>query len=192
MSLWVPVVAALGASLLTSLGSWGLENWRLWANDRRNAARDRRSAYVALVVAANGVLMLGQTLRALLKAQSGLTVSLAETLRLSHHMDFGALAWRMADEVRPVLSAQADVLSCGTPRAVVVATELVSAASAYLQAATAMTTTQRLSMGVVRWKPTRGQETELTSRLEAVREATVAFVAMMRDELGESPLSVGS
>lgn len=191
VSLWVPVVAALGASLLTSLGAWVLEASRQRATARRSAVQVRRAAYVAFVEAANGMLMLGQTLRALLPVQSGFGVSLAELLRLRRPVDPYELAWRAADKIRPVLDAQAGVLSCGTPRAAIVSKEVVTKTADYLQAATATTSAQRRWMGVVPWKPTREQDAELAARLERAGQAVQAFVTIMREDLGEPALPVG-
>lgn len=192
MSLWVPVVAALGASLLTSLGAWVLEASRQRAAARSSALRVRRVAYVALVEAANGMLMLGQTLRALLPVQSGFGVSLAEALHLRRSVDPYELAWRMADEIRPVLDAQAGVLSCGSQRAATASKEVVAKTADYLQAATATTRAQRKWMGVVLWKPTREQDAELAARLERAGQAIRAFVTIMREDLGEPPLPAGA
>jgi len=192
VSLWVPVVAALGASLLTSLGAWGLEASRQRAAARSAASQARRSAYVTFVEAANGMLMLGPTLRALLQTQSGLAFTLAGLLRLRPPVDPFQLAWRMADDVRPLLDAQAGVLSCGTPRAAIASKDVATATADYLQAATAMTAGQCGWMGVVPWRPTSHQEAELASRLERAGQAVQAFVIIMREDLGELALPIGA
>ena len=139
MSLWVPVVAALGAALLTTLGTLGLKAMRHQAASRSEAIKGRRAAYLAFSEAANGMLMLGQTLRNLLRTQTGLANSLAQILRLRRPVDPFELAWRMADQVRPVLDAQSGILSCGTPRAAIAASVVVTKVADYLQAATATT-----------------------------------------------------
>ncbi|MDM8083322.1 hypothetical protein QUV83_00900 [Cellulomonas cellasea] len=190
MSLWVPVVAALGASLLTTLGAWGLETQRRRAAARSQSVEVRRAAYVAFVEAAHGVLMLGQTLRALLQVQSGFAVSAAELLRIRRPLDPHEIAWRMSDQVRPVLDAQAGVIACGTPEAARATREVVTTASAYLQAATAMTGTQRRLSGVVPWRATAGQEAELAAHLDRAGQAVRVFTTIMRVDLGEDALSI--
>lgn len=190
MSLWVPVVAALGASLLTTLGAWGLEAQRRRAAARSQSVEVRRAAYVAFVEAANGMLMLGQTLRTLLQAQSGLAVSLAELLRIRRPVDPSELVWRMADHVRSVLDAQAGVIACGTPRAARAARDVVATASAYLQAATAMTGAQRRLSGVMPWRVTASQEAELAAHLDRAGLAVHVFTTIMREDLGEDALTI--
>ncbi|NTW40093.1 MAG: hypothetical protein HGA44_09420 [Cellulomonadaceae bacterium] len=160
------------------------------AEARSEAIRQRRITYVALVEAANGVLMLGQTLRAVLLAQSGLAGSAAQLLRLRKPVDPFELAWRMADEVKPILDAQAGVLACGTPRAAAATAQVVTTASEYLRAATAMTSLQRRLVGITPWTPTREQEEVLATRLSAAGLAVREFVAIMREDLGEHAFTV--
>lgn len=192
MSLWVPVVAALGAALLSTLGTLGLEALRNQATSRSEAVKARRIAYVAFIEAANGMLMLGQTLRSLLRAQTGLAASFAALLRLRQPVDPSELTWRMADHNRPVLDGQAGILACGSPRAAIAASVVVSRASDYLQAATATTAAQRGLIGVVPWRPTREQDAELSARLDEAGRAVQAFLVVMREDLGEEALDLGS
>lgn len=189
MSLWVPVVAALGASVLTSLATLALE-WRRRVDARRSQTRQvRLSAYIDLIQAANGVLMTGVSTRALLQSRSGLASSLSEALRLRRPIDDGQLVWRMKDELQPILDAQAAVLTCGTPAAAAASRDVVDTAIAYVNTATAMTERQRLLMGIIKWRPDERQEKAAQTRLDEVGGAVRAFVAIARRDLGENALA---
>lgn len=190
MSIWVPVIAALGASLLTSLSAALLDALRRRAEARGSALLARRAAYLALIESANGILMLGQTLRAVLSVQSGIGASLAEALRIRRPVDVYELAWRMAEHVKPILDAQAGVLACGSPKAVEASKEVTDAAVGYLQAATAMTPTQGRWRGILPWRPSREQTAELEELLGRTSKAVEALVTAMRKELGEQALPV--
>lgn len=189
MSLWVPVVAAFGASILTSLATLALE-WLRRRDARKSQTRQvRLSAYIDMIQAANGVLMTGVSTRALLQSRSGLASSLSEALRLRRPIDDGELAWRMKDELQPILDAQAAVLTCGTPAAAAASRDVVETAVAYVYTATSMTERQRMLMGIVKWRPDERQEKAAQTRLEAVGDAVRAFVAIARRDLGEAALA---
>lgn len=188
MSLWVPVVAALGASLLTSLGAWGLEALRQRDARAGRAGDLRHAAYVAFAQSANGMLMTGQMLRALLQLRSGLASSMAEALRLRRPIDPVELLWRMKGELQPILDAQSALLACGTPAAAAASRVVAEAAASYLRAATAMTGRQRRWLGLVKLQPNAEQEQEASTRLTEVGDAVRAFLAVVRDDLGQDAL----
>lgn len=189
MSLWIPVVAALGASILTSFGTLMLDLLRR-RNDARSTARaSRRNAYEELIVAANGVLVAGQVLRALRRVQTGFAATVAELIRLRRPADPGEVGWRVASELRPLLDAQVRVLACGTPAAVAAASNVANTVNDYLAAAVAMTPAQRLLMGLAPWRPTREQDEILATRLADAGRAIGTFKDLMRSELGEEPLT---
>jgi hypothetical protein len=190
MSLWVPVVAALGASLLTTLGALALEAQRQRAAARAASVQRRRAAYAALIQAAHGTLTLSQVLRSVLKVQSGLDDSISVLMRLRKPVNPFDLAWRLADELTPLLNAQAGVLSCGSPRAAFATKDVVSSTSEYLQAATVMTNKQRALIGVIAWKPTEEQDKVFGERLATAGVAIQSFITVMREELGEDALPV--
>lgn len=192
MSLWVPVVAALGAALLTTLGALLLEAQRQRAAARAASVQRRRTAYIGLIQAAHGTLTLGQVLRSVLKVQSGLDDSISVLIRLRKAVNPFDLAWRLADELTPLLNAQAGVLACGSPRAVSAAKDVVTSASQYLQAATVMTSRQRALMGVMPWKPSEEQDKVFGDHLARAGDAIQVFMTVMRAELGEDALPVGS
>jgi hypothetical protein len=190
MSLWVPVVAALGASLLTMAGAFGLEVYRQRAAARAASVQRRRVAYATLIEAAHATLTLGQAMRSVVKAQSGLDASVSLMVRARKPVDPFEVALRLAGEVTPLLNAQAGVLSCGTPQAAGAARDVAARATEYLQAATVMTSTQRALRGVISWRPTSEQERGFDESLSRAGRAIEAFVTIMRDELGEEAMSV--
>ena len=110
---------------------------------------------------------------------------MAEVLRIRRPVDVYELAWRMAEQVKPVLDARSGVLASGSPEAVVSAEEVVAAAVDYLQAATSITPAQGRWMGILQWRPSREQEAELGTQLDRAAKAVQAFVTVMRSELGE-------
>lgn len=189
VSLWVPVVAALGAAALTSFTAWLLEVTRQRAAARASAVAARRSAYLGLTQAANRVLMAGQAMQTLLRVRSGLGASLSELLRLRASPDPAEVTWRLVEEVRPLLDAQAEVLSLGTPEAAAASKELADSATAYMRAVTATTRTQRWVMGLVPWTPTEDQVATAARQLERTGHAVECFVSIVRRDLAQSPLN---
>lgn len=71
-SLWIPVIAALGASLLTAFAGFGVEALRESRSDARDAERRRRNAYVEFLIAANGQIAMVSTIREFRKMGTGL------------------------------------------------------------------------------------------------------------------------
>ena len=152
----------------------------------------RRRAYLALVEAANGTLLLGQSLRVVLQVQSGFAASLAPLLHLRKPVDVYELAFRMADQLKPLLDAQAAVLTCGPPHLVTASQEVANAAAEYLQAATKMTAAQQRLRGLLPWRPSREHEAHLEACLTRTGEAVRVFVAGVRKDLGEQALPPGT
>ena len=64
-SLWIPVVAALGASLLTGIFGFGGEALRDRRSGAIDAERRRRDACVEFLIAANGQIAMVSTIREL-------------------------------------------------------------------------------------------------------------------------------
>lgn len=71
-SLWIPVVAALGASLLTGIFGFGGEALRDRRSGALDAERRRREAYIEFLIAANGQIAMVSTIRELRKMGTGL------------------------------------------------------------------------------------------------------------------------
>jgi len=71
-SLWIPVIAALGASLLTGLVAFGSEAIRDWRSQASDADRRRRDAYVEFLIAAAGQIALVSMVREIRKMGTGL------------------------------------------------------------------------------------------------------------------------
>lgn len=192
MSVWIPVVAALGASFLTSLGTWALDGQRQRGENQRKRLDARRRAYLQFLVAANGALLLGQSTRSLLMAESGVAASLGTLMRLREPADVHGLAFGMTAQLKPLLDAQSEVLACGTVAAAEAAGKVAVAAAEYLAGATEMSSTQRRLRGLVPWTPTMKQTGALQVKLDAVGEAVAAFISVVRRETGEEVLPVAS
>ncbi len=70
-SLWIPVIAALGASLLTAIAGFGIEALRDARTGAQESVRRRREAYVQFLIASAHHILLLTSLREIRRIASG-------------------------------------------------------------------------------------------------------------------------
>lgn len=70
--LWIPVIAALGASLLTGTFTFGLERWRLAKVGKLAQSERRNRAYSLLLTRSAVILLTAFGLHATMEIRSGL------------------------------------------------------------------------------------------------------------------------
>jgi hypothetical protein len=78
---WAPVVAALGASFLTILGSVGLFQWQHWRDNRASAKTAKLAAYGELYARTFTYAQRAEAIGLVKRIRSGITEGIDVTLR---------------------------------------------------------------------------------------------------------------
>lgn len=191
-SVWAPVVAALGASLLTGLSTWTAASWVQRRVDRRAAQERRRESYLETLRTSSRLVGFAQELRLMLLSRTGISESIGVLLRLRRPLDTEALRDRYGIELTRILDAQAALATAGSQPAIAAGDRVAEAAINYLKASGAMTPAQRRWLHLRGWKPTDEQDGALQERLKELFTARDAFVHVLRRELNEAPVELGT
>ncbi len=168
MTIWAPVVAALGASLLTGLFTWGV-GW--WIERRRDRAADRREqtlAYHQLISRSLTFCGRAEALRGLIDS----ALNESDAVRASLGRPFGQLDvhdWLEKDYL-PINDAYSKVQMIGSPEAVDEAAQLLDACADLLGLVTALHGAEQHILKAA------------STRLVEAREA---FIRVAREELGK-------
>ena len=153
--IWVPVVAAVFASLLTGAVTWGVTAWTRRQDERDDQDRMRRAAYLGLLQASTEVLLLGQRVHWTLRLRTGLRESLNVTLRYWKPVEPMDLIDLGLATLQRVLDAQTHVWSVGTQAGIDAADKVVEAASDFVQATTDNGSSGAATrLGLMPWRPT--------------------------------------
>ena len=190
-SAWAPVVAALGASILTGFFTWGFSASGQRRADRRDAERRQGEGYLPILLASNRLVAFGQVLRVMLSARTGVAEGLGVLLRLRKPIDTQDLMGRFATELTAILDAQAALQTVGTQAAVDAGERVVLVATEYLTACGEMTSSQRRWLEIRGWKPTRLQQENLEQKLRELFRARAAFIHVVRRDLDRGPVLLG-
>lgn len=118
---WAPVAAALGASLLTTVGLLG----RDYFTARRERRDDKLKAYEALLARSMAVVQTALALRLTMQLRSGLQDGVEVALHQRQPLDPFDLADRLAGVYQPLFEAHATVLASGSPDAILLSNELL-------------------------------------------------------------------
>lgn len=120
-SIWAPVIAALGASLLTTIG--------LLARDRvlsrRKAKEARLSAYDELVTHSMVVLHTATALRVTMQIRSGLREGIDVALHHRRPLEPLDVADRLSRDLQPLLAAWTRVCGVGSRESIPLANDLL-------------------------------------------------------------------
>jgi len=185
MSIWAPVVAALGASALT--GAFGLGTIR-WQERRKDRAADldrRGSAYLQLIARSLSFSTRAATLRNTMQLRSGAGEGLDVALRVRRPADPLALHDWFAQAYEPINEAWSTIQMIGSPHAIDAATQLLDACGDLLAIATrpgearGKVLTAIVGMG---WTPE--QESFYQAALERLVKEREALIKIARSELG--------
>lgn len=172
MNTWAPVVAALGASLLTGLFTWGANWWVERRRDRTAERREKTLAYQQLI--SRSLTFCGRTeaLRKLIDS----ALNENDAVRASLGRPFGQLDvydWLEKDYV-PINDAWSKIRVIGSPEAVDEATQLLDACAELLDLAT--------SSGDV-------DQQVLNDAGTRVIETGETFIRVARKEVGEEAVA---
>ncbi|WP_147437484.1 hypothetical protein [Micromonospora musae] len=183
--IWAPVVAAIGASLLTGLATFGV----LWVQRRwsaRDAAQQERiAAYQDLLARTMTLALRADTVRQTMRFRSGLAEGLSITLRQRRPLDSFELHDWLSEDWRPVSDAWSQVHVVGSQQAIDVADRLLDACGDLLAAATAFDQSRNSFMRVVRGEaPSDEQAEPYQAALRRMAGERVALARLARDEAG--------
>lgn len=129
---WAPVIAALGASILTIVGVLARDAWA----DRRQRKAHRLAAYEALLAQSMSVAQAAFALRLTMKVRSGLKEGVDIAFRQRKPIDPFDLTDRLRAVFQPLFVAQATVWATGSSESIPLANDLVDKCLALLGLAT--------------------------------------------------------
>jgi len=128
-NIWAPVVAALGASLLTAYGTYGIDRLREGRQAKAAATATRRSAYARLLNSSSDLILSSDALRVAAEFRSGFGEGLDVATRLRKPVEPLEIADRLHARLSAVLDAVHDVWLSGSPEAIVLANQLSAEAA---------------------------------------------------------------
>ena len=133
---WDVVAAALGSSLLTSAGTFGLVRWQA-ALQSRAASRDRlREACVRLASHGQSLALRARILRQTAVSRSGIGEGLDVALHYRKPLDLMELSDWLAADLHPMIEAQSVIEITADADIIRVASDLMVAAASVLGTAT--------------------------------------------------------
>lgn len=186
---WVPVIAALGASILTNLGNVGLY-WLQRRKESKAAVRKEQAEAYGDLLARTSLLHYRAMLAGVLaRSHSGLEYRLNLLFRFSRPIDFFEMTRWTGESFQLVTDAWLRVWVVGSQDAVDAADRLMDAAGGIVSATTSLNTDQSAVS-----KSIRGEvwsEAQRKSYDDAVRRISrehVAFAKVVRKELGRATI----
>jgi hypothetical protein len=190
MSIWAPVVAALGSSLLTGGAAFGT----IWWQERQRRTVDvlagRDGAYLQLISSSLSFLIRARTLRDAMRARSGLGEGIDVALRIRQPLDAFSFHDWFSQGFDPVNQAWSKVELIGSPEAVNAATELMDAC-ADLVAVAGSYGSARGRLGTafrgIEW--TAEEQEALQAEVERLVSCRTAFIRIARQEGGRTVIA---
>ncbi len=187
-SLWIPVIAALGASFLTGVAGFGLELVRDTLDVEHHEMRRRRDAYVEFLVAAAGQIAMLSSIREIRKLGTG---ALRFTTLIKDPIAF---LKEYNAEAMVLFNAWAKVWLDGSQQAIEGANRFVDAAIPATEAASAPGKARPAFLARILGEAwTTEQQKEYADALRALGKLRIEFAKVARKELGglEIDLLVG-
>jgi hypothetical protein len=180
------VVAALGASALTILGSFLVDRSRSQAAAKAAAGEARRLAYMSLLQASVGVVMLTQRFDTIRRFHSGPSAAVNMAVRYWRPLDPLEVFDSAALHVRPMLESQLQVWSRGSQAGIEAGDRVVSAATECLDVLNVAGRRVLLDrLGLKRWSPTELQKEQLKAAMRSLTAAQTDLLHVIRNETGE-------
>jgi hypothetical protein len=185
MTIWAPVVAALGASFLT--GGFGFGGiW--WQQHRlgRAAAAQEKAAYHQLISHSLSFAARASTLRNVMQTRSGLKEGVDVTFRLRRPFDPMELHDWLVKDFEPINDAWSKIQMIGTAASIDTATQLLDACADLIAIATTPGTAHGKVASTMKGIAfTAEQQEALQAATKHVTETREAFIKVTRKELGK-------
>lgn len=194
MSIWAPVVAAVGASGLTGALGFGAIWWQQRRADRTATLARKNAAYQQLISRSLSFVVRSHTLRTVMQVRSGVREGVDVASRLRRPADVFELHDWLAQDFDPINEAWATVQVFGSVNAVAAATRVLDACADLLNTATRPGQARGRVTSVLKglaWTPE--QQRALTDATQRVVDEREAFIRLAREELnGERAAEVAS
>jgi hypothetical protein len=136
VELWVPVLAAVGASVLTGILGLGTILLQEWLRRVDALRHERRRAYSRLLAVTGVIAHTSHALHLAMEVRSGAGEGLDVALHLRKPIDPLELDARLREDVVPLYEAWSDVWTVGTQEAVTAANQAVELAGEVITRAT--------------------------------------------------------
>ncbi len=189
MSIWAPVVAALGASFLTGTLGFGTIWWQQRRRDRAAAAAGKSDAYYQMIAESLSFTIRARALRDTMRVRSGLKEGFDVTLRFRSALDPLAFHDWLAQGFEPINHAWSKIQLTGSAEAVSMATALLDACADVVGLATEPGKARgRVATAFLGLEWTAEQHEALAVAVRRVVEHRSAFVRIARSELGNEPV----
>ena len=182
MSIWAPVVAALGTGVLGFGGIW----WQQRHRDRASALAEKGDAYHQLIAHSLSFTIRARTLRDAMRRRSGLAEGLDVALGKRRPSDPMELHDWFAQGWEPLNQAWSKIQVIGSPAAEDAATEVIDACADLVAVATDMGQARGKTASALRgldW--TSEQQEALENAATRVVKGRGAFIEIARGELGK-------
>ena len=190
----MPIIAALGASLLTGLSSLGVIQWQQRRQERNSDHADRFAAYTDLLARSSNFVNRAQAMRQAIVHRTGLTEGVEVTLRNRKPIDTMQLYDWMHEDFDALVNGWTKVWCLGSQQAIDAADALVEACRD-VQATVSYEAKEqpygrRLKSIVVGVRWTEDEEAEFQAALRRSAEQRAVFVQLLRRELGLPPVKL--
>lgn len=191
MTIWAPVVAALGASFLTGTFGFGGIWWQQHRSGRAAATQEKSAAYHQLISRSLSFGVRASTLRNIMQSRSGLMEGVDVTFRLRRPFDHMELHDWLVKDYEPINDAWSKIQIIGTSEAIDVATQLLDACADLIGIATTPGNAHGKIASTVKgiaW--TAEQQESLQAAIKHVVETREAFIRVARKELGKEAVAL--
>lgn len=180
-----PVIAALGASFLTILGSFGLFQWQRWRDNRANTRANKEATYRELHARTYSFVRRAGTLGLAKQFRSGITEGVSVSLGQRKPLDvFQLHEWLEAD-FRPITDAYSKVCLFGSQEAIDIANNILAACGALVGIATETDPHQGILVRLMKGeRPTPEQAQAFKAAQKVVFIELEALVNIARREIG--------
>lgn len=193
MTIWAPVAAALGASLLTGglgIGGIWLQQHR---RDRSVAMQEKATAYHQFISRSLSFSIRAHAFRNVLQARSSLQegADVDAALRLRAPIDIMELHDWLAKDFEPINDAWSKIQIVGTPEAIDASTQLLDASADLVDIAITPGAAQGEAASTINgtaW--TQGQQDKLQDASSRVIKEREAFIRLVREELGKEAVTL--
>jgi len=192
MSIWAPVVAALGSSLLTGGAGFGTIWWQQRKRDKAMALAEISEAYHQLIASSLSFVIRARTLRDAMRSRSGLGEGLQVTLRIRQPLDPLEFHDWLARGFEPMNQAWSQIEVIGSPEAVARATQLLDACADLVGTAGQPGTARGKIATVLKGLEWTAEEQQaLQFHVERIVKYRSEFVLIAREQLGRPALGSG-
>lgn len=187
-SLWIPVVAALGASILTAVASLGVTWYSEYLHGIAARRASRRDAYIALYNASVAAALRASALDLTIRVRSGVGESVDVLLGKRKVLDPLELHDWLMRGWAPVHEAAGHVMLLGSPAAVELSRQIVLQCATLVQHATSLPPTSGAFPRIRQVRRDADWLAKWNEEVERLGQLRKEFASLARSEEGELPL----